>query len=206
MNQSSQKIAKRALDIAGSSIALALLSPLFLLCAMLIKLTSKGPVLFRWKIISQGGRRITSYKFRTMVEDAEEIEQKLRENGINEMDGIRFKLKNDPRTTRVGKIMRKFSIDELPSLYSVLRGHLTLVGPRPVLAREFQRMTEEHKRPFMMAKPGLVSLWVIRGKNKIKDFDEIVKMDLEYIENSSLLYDLKIILKTIPIVVLGKNY
>jgi len=141
-----------------------------------------------------------------MVEDAEQIEEKLRENAINEMDGIRFKLKNDPRTTRVGKILRKFSIDELPSLYSVLKGDLTLVGPRPVLAREFQRMTEEHKRPFMIAKPGLVSLWVIRGKNKIKSFDEIVKLDLEYIENSSLLYDLKIILKTIPIVVLGKNY
>jgi len=206
MNQSFQKIAKRALDIVASSLTLALLSPLFLLCAMLIKLTSRGPVFFRWRIISQGGRRITSYKFRTMVEDAEQIEEKLRENAINEMDGIRFKLKNDPRTTRVGKILRKFSIDELPSLYSVLKGDLTLVGPRPVLAREFQRMTEEHKRPFMIAKPGLVSLWVIRGKNKIKSFDEIVKLDLEYIENSSLLYDLKIILKTIPIVVLGKNY
>ena len=161
---------------------------------------------FRWNIIGKNGRRITGYKFRSMTQDAEEQEEDLRADGSNEMDGIRFKLREDPRVTLVGKFLRKFSIDELPTLYNVLKGDLSLVGPRPVLAREFRRMSEAHKRPFMMVKPGLTSLWVIQGKNEITDFDEIVKLDLEYIHNRSLILDLKILCKTALMVLLGKNY
>jgi len=198
-------VIKRALDILVSSVALLLLSPLFLICAVFIKLTSKGPVFYKWKIIGQGGKKIISYKFRTMVVDAEEIELKLREMNNNEMANVYFKLKRDPRLTRIGKFLRKFSIDELPSLYSVLKGDMTLVGPRPVRWHEYELLKKRHKKRFIV-KPGLTSPWVVKGKNEIKDFDEIVKMDLEYIENSSLLQDLKLILQTIPIVILGRNY
>lgn len=140
-----------------------------------------------------------------MVEDAEQIEVKLHQNGNNEMASVYFKLREDKRVTRLGKFLRKFSIDELPSLCSVLKGDMSLVGSRPVRWHEYEQLKEWQKARFQ-AKLGITSPWVIGGKNKIKVFDEIVKLDLEYIENSSFLYDLRIILKTIPIVVLGKNY
>ena len=204
-NRNFRSIIKRTCDMLFSSVALLLLSPLFLICAILIKLTSKGPVFYKWRIVGQNGRRIVSYKFRTMVENAEQIEIDLRERGNNEMANIYFKLGRDPRVTRIGRFLRKFSIDELPSLYSVLKGDLTLVGPRPVRWHEYEMLEDWHKKRFIV-KPGLTSSWVVKGKNKIKDFDEIVKMDLEYIENSSLVHDLKFILQTIPIIILGKNY
>jgi lipopolysaccharide/colanic/teichoic acid biosynthesis glycosyltransferase len=200
-----QKALKRTFDIMVSSAALLLLSSLFLLCAGLLKLSSRGPVFYRWRIIGQNGRRITSCKFRTMVEDAEQIEIKLRQNGNNEMASVYFKLREDKRVTPVGKFLRKFSIDELPSLYSVLKGDLSLVGPRPVREHELILLNDQQKKRFAV-KPGATSLWVIAGKNKISDFDEIVKLDLNYINNWSLLLDLKILLKTIPVIVLGKNY
>lgn len=196
---------KRIIDIVVALVALVLLLPFFLLIAILIKLTSRGPVFYKWRIIGQNGRKITSYKFRTMLKRAEQIEQDLRTSGNNEMKNVYFKLKEDCRVTFFGKFLRKFSVDEFPSLYSVLKGDLSLVGPRPVRVHEYEGLNEWQKKRFGI-KPGITSTWVINGKNKITDFDEIVKLDLEYIENGSLLYDLKILARTVTVIVLGKNY
>ncbi len=204
-NEKFQEISKRIIDIIIPLGVLLLFCPILLFFSLLIKLSSKGSVFYKWKIIGKNGKRIISYKFRTMIEDAEKLETILREAGTNDMSDIYFKLEDDPRITRIGRFLRKFSIDELPSLYSVLKGDMTLVGPRPVRWHEYDELEEWHKVRFQV-KPGITSPWVVKGKNEIKDFDEIVKLDLEYIENCSFLYDLKIILKTIPIVVFGKNY
>lgn len=199
------KAIERTVDVLVSLTALLVLSPLFVICAILIKTTSKGPVFYKWRIIAQDAKKIVSYKFRTMVENAEQIEMEFREGGNNEMKDVYFKLENDPRVTGIGRFLRKVSIDEIPSLYSVLKGDMTLVGPRPVRWFEYEELKEWHKARFKV-KPGLTSPWVVKGKNEIKDFDEIVKLDLEYIANRSLLNNLKIIFKTIPIVLLGRNY
>lgn len=205
MKKRLQQVFKRIGDIAISLTALVLLLPFFLLIAVLIKLFSKGPVFYEWRIIGQNGRKITSYKFRTMLDGAEQIEQDLRAHGNNEMKNVYFKLKEDCRVTSLGKFLRKFSIDEFPSLYTVLKGDLTLVGPRPVRTHEYEELNEWQKKRFTV-KPGVTSTWVIGGKNKITNFDEIVKLDLEYIESWSLSYDLSILAKTVAAIVLGNNY
>ena len=184
---------------------LLLSPPLFLICAALIKLTSKGHVFFRWNSIGKNGSRITSYKFRTMVQDAEKLEHQLRSKAVNEMNGVYFKRREDDRVTPIGKILRKFSIDGSPSMYSVLKGDLSLVGPRPVRVHEYEVLNDWQKQR-LAVKPGLTSLWVINGKNEITEFDEIVELDLEYINNWSLALDLKILYKTALMVLLGKNY
>jgi len=205
MNKRIQKVIKRILDIIVPLIALLVLAPFFLVVAILIKLTSKGPVFYKWRIIGQNGRKITSYKFRTMLDGAEQIEQNLRAYGNNEMKNVYFKLREDYRVTSFGTFLRKFSIDEFPSLYSVLKGDLSLVGPRPVRIHEYEGLNEWQKKRFVI-KPGVTSTWVISGKNKITDFGEIVKLDLEYVENWCLLYDLRILARTVAVIVLGKNY
>jgi len=205
MNKRIQKVIKRVLDIIVPLIALLVLAPFFLVVAILIKLTSKGPVFYKWRIIGQNGRKITSYKFRTMLDGAEQIEQNLRAYGNNEMKNVYFKLREDYRVTSFGTFLRKFSIDEFPSLYSVLKGDLSLVGPRPVRIHEYEGLNEWQKKRFVI-KPGVTSTWVISGKNKITDFGEIVKLDLEYVENWCLLYDLRILARTVAVIVLGKNY
>lgn len=205
MNKRIQKVIKRILDIIVPLIALLVLAPFFLVVAILIKLTSKGPVFYKWRIIGQNGRKITSYKFRTMLDGAEQIEQNLRAYGNNEMKNVYFKLREDYRVTSFGTFLRKFSIDEFPSLYSVLKGDLSLVGPRPVRIHEYEGLNEWQKKRFAI-KPGVTSTWVISGKNKITDFGEIVKLDLEYVENWCLLYDLRILARTVAVIVLGKNY
>lgn len=195
---------KRIKDIVVSFLLLLLLSPLFFIVAVLIKMTSRGRIFYEWKILGLNKKPFTSYKFRTMVKQAEEIEKQLRENNINEMKGVYFKLKKDPRVTSIGRVLRKLSIDELPQLYSVLKGDMSLVGPRPVRVVEKSGLKGWHRRRFSV-KPGVTSPWVVNGKNKINDFDDIARLDLEYIDTWSLWLDMKILLKTIPVILLGKN-
>jgi exopolysaccharide biosynthesis polyprenyl glycosylphosphotransferase len=191
---------KRLLDIVVSAGMLIVLSPFLLLIAVAIKLDSAGPVLYHWKVVGQGGRPFTGYKFRTMVVNADELKAELMAQ--NEMSGPVFKLKSDPRITRVGRFLRKFSLDELPQLWSVLKGDMSLVGPRPPLQSEYAEFTEYQKQK-LAVKPGITCLWQISGRNEIRDFDDWVELDLEYIRNWSLWMDVKILLMTIPAIVGG---
>jgi exopolysaccharide biosynthesis polyprenyl glycosylphosphotransferase len=180
---------------------MALLSPLLVALSLAVKLTSPGPVFFRQERCGLNGRRFTMLKFRTMVENADRLKDTLLER--NEMDGPAFKMTDDPRLTGVGKTLRKFSLDELPQLVNVLRGDMSLVGPRPPLPEEVSRYDLWQRRRLSM-KPGLTCLWQVNGRNDI-DFERWMKMDLEYIDNWSLWLDAKILLKTIPAVVSGRG-
>jgi exopolysaccharide biosynthesis polyprenyl glycosylphosphotransferase len=191
---------KRMLDIAVASAALVILSPLFLAISLAVKFTSAGPVFYRWRVVGFNKRQFKSWKFRTMVSDADRLKDSLANK--NEMSGPVFKLKNDPRITPVGRVLRKFSMDELPQMVSVLKGDMSLVGPRPALPSEVERFEKWHGRKFRI-KPGLTCLWQINGRNEIRDFNEWVKLDLQYIENWTLWLDLKILAKTIPAVLKG---
>lgn len=193
---------KRILDVIISSVALVLLSPFFLLIALSIFIFSGRPVLFKQKRVGLNGRIFSLYKFRTMVVDAESQLQKLKD--LNEMTGPVFKMKNDPRVTRLGKFLRHFSLDELPQFWNVLRGDMSLVGPRPPVPGEVS-MYERRDRRRLSMRPGLTCTWQVSGRNKINDFDEWVKMDLEYIDNWSLARDIWLIAKTIPAVLLVKG-
>jgi exopolysaccharide biosynthesis polyprenyl glycosylphosphotransferase len=195
-------LVKRFLDIIVSSIGLILTAPLFLIVAVGVKFSSPGPVLYKTKWIGKDRKSIAGYKFRTMVNNAEELRPGLLEK--NEMNGPVFKMTSDPRITPIGKILRKFSLDELPQLWCVLKGDLSLVGPRPPLCTEVEKYESWHRRR-LSVKPGLTCLWQTSGRSSIKDFDEWARLDLEYIDNWSLWLDLKILLKTIPVVLLGKN-
>jgi exopolysaccharide biosynthesis polyprenyl glycosylphosphotransferase len=195
-----QLLAKRLIDVVVSAIGLWVIFPFYLLIAAVIKMTSKGPVYFVQKRCGIQGRRFDLYKFRTMEKGAEAKLQQLL--SLNEMRGPAFKLKNDPRVTKVGKILRKTSLDELPQLWNVLRGEMSLVGPRPPLPKEVEKYDHWHRRRLSM-RPGITCLWQISGRNDITDFDKWMKLDLEYIDNWSLGLDLKILLKTIPVVVFG---
>jgi exopolysaccharide biosynthesis polyprenyl glycosylphosphotransferase len=196
-----QGVAKQMLDVVGASFALILLSvPLIIVCA-LVKLTSSGPILFRQERSGLNGRPFTMLKFRTMVSNAEQKKAELA--SFNEMDGPVFKISNDPRVTPIGKILRKFSVDELPQLWNVLKCEMSLVGPRPLPVDEIKRINDPAHRRRLSVKPGLTCLWQIRGRNEVTSFKDWVSLDLEYIDNWSLWLDLKILLKTIPVVVLG---
>ena len=191
---------KRILDIFISVLVLFLLSPVFVLVSVLIKLTSKGPVFFKQPRCSLYGRTFIIYKFRTMVEDAESKLNELLAH--NEMNGPVFKMENDPRVTKVGKFLRKFSIDEFPQLWNVLKGDMSLVGPRPPILTEVEKYEPWQRRRLSM-RPGLTCLWQACGRNDIADFNDWIKLDLEYIDNWSLYLDLKILIKTIPMVLFG---
>jgi lipopolysaccharide/colanic/teichoic acid biosynthesis glycosyltransferase len=193
---------KRAFDLVGSFVLLLLVSPLFLVLALLVKLTSPGPILYRWRVVGKGGLPFVSYKFRSMVANADEIKAELEER--NEMKGPVFKLTHDPRITRVGLWMRRYSLDELPQFYSVAKGDMSLVGPRPPLVTEYARFTEYQKQK-LAVKPGITCLWQVSGRNQVSDFDEWVRLDLEYIRNWSLMLDLKILLRTIREVLAGSG-
>jgi len=195
-------LVKRFLDIVGASIGLILTAPLFLIVTVAVKFSSPGPVLYKTKWIGKDRKLINGYKFRTMVNNAEELKRSLLEK--NEMNGPVFKMTSDPRITPVGRILRKFSLDELPQLWCVLKGDLSLVGPRPPLSTEVDKYESWHRRRLSI-KPGLTCFWQISGRSSIKDFDEWARLDLEYIDNWSLWLDLKILLKTIPVVLLGRN-
>jgi exopolysaccharide biosynthesis polyprenyl glycosylphosphotransferase len=188
-----QRSLKRLLDVTGSLFGLILLSPLLLVVATLIRLNSPGPVLFRQKRVGADEKLFICYMFRSMYEDAEARQEEL--EAMNEVDGAVFKIKNDPRITPVGHFIRRWSIDELPQLINVLKGEMSLVGPRPLPLRDFERMSGLHKRR-LAAIPGMSGYWQISGRSNLS-FDDMVRLDLYYIENWSLSFDIKIILKTI---------
>jgi exopolysaccharide biosynthesis polyprenyl glycosylphosphotransferase len=191
---------KRFFDVVVSFASLVLLSPFFLIVIALIKLTSTGPVVFKQTRCGLNGRRFTMYKFRSMVEEADRIKPQLEH--LNERQ-IAFKMKRDPRVTTVGRWLRKFSIDELQQLYNVLRGDMSIVGPRPPLPEEVDRYERWQRRRLRM-RPGLTCLWAVSGRDLI-DFNAWMRMDIKYIENWSLKLDWSIILRTIPHVLAGKG-
>jgi exopolysaccharide biosynthesis polyprenyl glycosylphosphotransferase len=197
----SQLFIKRAMDVVISGLGIILVSPLFFIVAVTIKLTSSGPVLFTQKRVGQNGRKFKFYKFRTMYKGAEKKLSEL--EAQNEMSGPIFKMKKDPRITPVGKILRKFSIDELPQLFNVFVGHMSLIGPRPPVPEEVKQYNPWQRRRLSM-RPGITCLWQVNGRNKI-DFEEWMKLDLEYIDNWSPWLDFKILLKTIPAVISGRG-
>ena len=196
-----QSMAKSALDFFGSLFLLILSCVPMLVLAVLIKLTSPGPVLFRQKRSGLNGRPFTMFKFRTMVTNAEQLKKEL--DALNEMSGPVFKIAKDPRITPIGRILRKFSLDEFPQLYNVLRGDMSLVGPRPLPEYEVKRFDDVSHRRRLSVKPGLTCLWQVSGRNQVKSFEDWVRLDLQYIDNWSIWLDLKILLRTIPVVLLG---
>jgi len=196
-----QLLAKRALDVALSSLLLLLGLPVVVAIATAIKLSSGGNVLFRQTRCGLNGRSFTLYKFRTMVEDAEERRRELLH--LNEMNGPVFKLKSDPRVTALGRFLRRFSLDELPQFWNVLRGDMSLVGPRPPIPEEVAKYERWQRRRLAM-KPGMTCLWQISGRNEL-DFHRWMELDLEYIDSWTPLLDLKILLKTIPAVLSGRG-
>jgi lipopolysaccharide/colanic/teichoic acid biosynthesis glycosyltransferase len=194
--------AKRLIDVLGAGLLLIILSPLFAVLAIVVKLSSPGTVLYCWRVVGQAGKPFLSYKFRSMVRDADDLKSGL--EASNEMTGPVFKLTNDPRITRAGKWMRRYSLDELPQLYSVLKGDMSLVGPRPPLASEYQRFTDFQKQK-LQVKPGITCLWQVHGRNQVTDFDEWVRLDLEYVRRWSLLLDVEILLRTVAAVFTGSG-
>ena len=197
-----QMVAKRALDVAGSLVGMMILGIAAIFVAPAIKLESPGPVFFGQTRIGRNGRRFTFYKFRSMYQDAEERKKELMAS--NEVKGLMFKMENDPRITRVGQFIRKTSIDELPQFWNVLKGDMSLVGTRPPTVDEFEHYESKHKCRLSMT-PGMTGLWQISGRSDIKDFDEVVKLDMQYIDNWSILLDIKIILLTVGVVFRGKG-
>jgi exopolysaccharide biosynthesis polyprenyl glycosylphosphotransferase len=193
---------KQALDFSISLILIIVLSPLFLITALLIKLTSSGPAFFIQERVGLNKRRFGLYKFRTMVADAE---QKLSEvKHLNEVCGPVFKIQDDPRITRVGKFLRKTSIDELPQLFNVLKGDMSLVGPRPLPVIDYKGFDQDWHRRRLSVQPGITCLWQIKGRCSIP-FEKWMELDLEYIDSWSLWLDFKILAKTIPAVVNGSG-
>jgi exopolysaccharide biosynthesis polyprenyl glycosylphosphotransferase len=192
---------KQVMDFFGSFCLLITLSPVFAVIALLIKFSSPGPILFRQQRSGLNGRPFTIFKFRTMVTNAEQFKHELA--SMNEMTGPVFKITNDPRITPLGKTLRKYSLDELPQLFNVLRGEMSLVGPRPLPVDEVKRFENLSHRRRLSVKPGLTCLWQVKGRNQINDFREWVRLDLEYIDNWSLWLDLKILALTVPAVFRG---
>lgn len=192
---------KRAMDVFLALLLLLGLLPLMAVIALLIKLTSRGPVIYRQTRCGLYGRKFVLYKFRSMREGAEDILWEIKH--LNEMDGPVFKMRNDPRVTPLGRILRKTSIDEWPQFWNVLKGDMSLVGPRAPLPEEVKEYTRWQRRR-LSVKPGITCLWQVSGRNEI-DFYEWMKLDLHYIDNWSLLLDLKILLRTFPVVILGKG-
>lgn len=192
---------KRAMDIVASFIILVLLSPLFIITALAIKIEDPGPALYSQVRVGKWGRLFTIYKFRSMVIGADKLKDRLLNK--NESGGVIFKIKHDPRITKVGRIIRKLSIDELPQLWNVLKGDMSLVGPRPPLPSEVAEY-EYSERRRLDATPGITCIWQVSGRSNI-DFKGQVRLDVQYIESQSLWNDIKILFKTIPAVLFGKG-
>lgn len=196
-----QSILKQAVDYLGAFVLLVISSPILLLIALLIKITSPGPILFKQQRSGLNGRPFTLYKFRTMVTNAEQLQHELA--AMNEMSGPVFKVTDDPRVTPLGRVLRKFSLDEFPQLINVMRGEMSLVGPRPLPVNEVKRFSDPAHRRRLSVRPGLTCLWQVSGRNNVKDFRDWVRLDLEYIDNWSLWLDLKILCRTVPVVLAG---
>ncbi|MCM3729095.1 sugar transferase [Neobacillus cucumis] len=195
-------LAKRTIDIFGSLCGIMVLCFLFIIVAILIKLEDpKGPIFFSQKRIGLNGKEFKMYKFRSMVSDAEERLKELLK--YNEVSGAMFKMKDDPRITKIGKFIRKTSIDELPQLFNVLKGDMSLVGPRPPLPREVALYTEFDKQRLLVT-PGCTGLWQVSGRNSL-GFEEMVELDIQYIQKRTVLFDLNIILKTVLVLFGSKD-
>ena len=195
------EISKRAIDIIGAGSGLLLLSPVIAIVACAVKFTSKGPIFFSQKRVGKNGKIFEMYKFRSMVVNAEELKEKLAHQ--NEMSGPMFKMKDDPRVTKIGKFIRKTSIDELPQLWNVLKGDMSLVGPRPSLPKEVKQFENwMYKR--LTVKPGLTCYWQVSGRNNI-DFEDWMKLDIIYVNERNLWIDIKLIFKTVLVLFGDKN-
>ena len=193
-------VLKRFLDIVMSFALLILLSPVFIVAALLVKLSSAGPVFFSQERIGLNKRRFLTYKFRTMIPNAEQMISQLEH--LNEVSGPVFKIKNDPRLSPVGKLLRRTSIDELPQLFNVLKGDMSLVGPRPMAVRDYEGFSEDWQRRRFSVRPGITCLWQINGRSSIS-FQQWMELDMQYIEQWSIWLDLKILVRTIPAVMRG---
>ena len=195
------EICKRTIDIIGAGLGLILLSPIIAVVACAVKVTSKGPIFFSQKRVGKNGELFEMYKFRSMVVNAEELKENLEDQ--NEMSGPMFKIKDDPRVTKVGKFIRKTSIDELPQLWNVLKGDMSLVGPRPSLPKEVEQFDNwMFKR--LSVRPGLTCYWQVSGRNNI-DFEDWMKLDCRYVDERNLWIDIKLIFKTVFVLFGDKN-
>ncbi len=194
------RVVKRSIDIVAAGLGLVILAPLFVVLAVIVGTSSPGPIFYRWNVVGRCGRQFCGYKFRTMVRNADTLKTQI--SHLNEMTGPVFKLADDPRVTPAGRRMRKFSLDELPQLWSVLIGDMSLVGPRPLLEHEWTAC-ERGQRRKLSATPGMTCTWQVTGRNSIKDFAQWVQLDLDYIDNWSLRSDLKILLQTVGAVLGG---
>lgn len=195
------QIAKRVIDAVGAAVLLLVLFPLFLTISICIRIDSPGPIIFRQKRLGLGGTAFIFYKFRSMCVGAEESREKILH--LNEVTGPIFKIRNDPRVTRVGRWLRRYSLDELPQLFNVLKGDMSFVGPRPPLPDEVERYEDWHLARLSVV-PGITCLWQVSGRSNLS-FDDWVRLDLEYIERRSLLLDVCILLRTIPAVISGEG-
>jgi lipopolysaccharide/colanic/teichoic acid biosynthesis glycosyltransferase len=205
---------KRALDVVGALAALVLLSPLMIVVALLIKLSSPGPIIFRQQRIGRGGVPFTFYKFRSMRTDNDDrahrefvaslIDGKTAASGERAGAGAQFKMKADPRITPLGRFIRKTSIDEIPQFWNVLKGDMSLVGPRPPVEYESERYKAWHRRRVLELKPGLTGIWQVEGRSRVS-FDDMVRMDLRYLRECSLQFDLKILARTALVVVTSEG-
>lgn len=196
------RVSKFLLDYLGGIVGFCIFVVAYIIFAPLIKIDSKGPVLFKQQRVGRNGRIFNCYKFRSMVADAESKKKSLMAQ--NEMQGLMFKMDNDPRITKLGRFIRKTSLDELPQFINVLKGDMSLVGTRPPTVDEFNKYESKHKARVSMV-PGLTGLWQVSGRSNIKNFEDVVKLDMEYIDNWSVLLDIKIILKTVAIVLFAKG-
>jgi exopolysaccharide biosynthesis polyprenyl glycosylphosphotransferase len=192
---------KRLIDIVGALFGIIILSPIFIITALIIKFDSKGPVLFSQERVGVNGKLFKMYKFRSMVTNAEQLLGTLK--GKNEMTGPMFKIKEDPRITKWGRFIRKTSIDELPQLFNVLRGQMSLVGPRPNLPREVAEFSEYHRQK-LLTKPGLTCYWQVMGRNEI-GFEEWMELDIRYIKERTIWIDIKLIIRTFFVLFGDKN-
>jgi exopolysaccharide biosynthesis polyprenyl glycosylphosphotransferase len=198
-----QVLAKQVIDVVGAALLLICFSPVMVAAALAIRLSSPGPVLFRQQRCGLNGRPFTMLKFRSMVTDAEQRRHELEQ--LNEMTGPVFKVTDDPRVTPVGRVLRKYSVDECPQLLNVLRGDMSLVGPRPLPVNEVARFDDLAHRRRLSVKPGITCLWQVSGRSEVRDFHEWVRLDLEYIDNWSLWLDIKILFRTVPVVMAGSG-
>ena len=197
-----QALVKRAIDIVGSLVGLIITAVITPFVALAIRIESPGPIFFAQERVGRNGRRFKIYKFRSMYIDAEERKKELMEK--NQMSGLMFKMDDDPRITKVGKFIRKTSIDELPQFYNILIGQMSLVGTRPPTVDEFNQYNLHYKRRLSMT-PGLTGMWQVSGRSSITDFDEVVKLDLEYIDNWSVGLDIKILFMTVVTVLFRRG-
>ena len=188
---------KRGLDVVGATLTLVLGAPLFGLIALAVLITNGRPIFYRWEVVGQDGRPFTGYKFRTMVRDADKLRDDLLLH--NEMNGPVFKIRRDPRVTPLGQVLRGYSLDETPQFWSVLKGDMSLVGPRPLYPHEYERAMPEQRRK-LSVKPGITCLWQVSGRSRVADFSEWVALDLKYIGEWSIWLDIKILARTIPAV------